>query len=438
MHKSIYHRIIVLSFMVFVSLTIHLHAQPQKQTVKVIVTPDHPDWVYRIGEKAKFTVSVFQYGNPLNDVQVRCTVGPEKMTPVKNEVLTLKKGVVRIEGGTMKQPGFLRCWAYVEVDGKKYNGCATGAFDPLKIEPTTTMPDDFIEFWDNAKAATAKIPLDARMTLLPEKCTETVNVYHVNVQNYRVNSRLYGILCVPKKEGMYPAMLNVPGAGIRAYSGQVEMAERGMITFQIGIHGIPVTMEGSIYNNLWAPLYAYYNINLDDRDRYYYKRVYLGCIRAVDFIYSLPQFDGEKLAVTGSSQGGALSFVTAALDSRVKWLALGCPALCDLTGYLHDRAGGWPHLFNQANIAFNGKEDKIETSKYYDVVNFARLVKIPGFYSWGLNDTTCPPTSMYAAYNVIDAPKELKLYLDARHWIYPEQREKTYNWLAERLIGDEK
>jgi len=80
------------------------------------------------------------------------------MNPVKEEILTLKKGAVHIDGGTMKQSGFLRCWAYVKVDGKKYNGCGTAAFEPLKIKHTTTMPDDFIEFWDNAKAAAAKIP----------------------------------------------------------------------------------------------------------------------------------------------------------------------------------------------------------------------------------------------------------------------------------------
>jgi hypothetical protein len=49
---------------------------------------------------------------------------------------------------------------------------------------------------------------------------------------------------------------------------------------------------------------------------------------------------------------------------------------------------------------------------YSDVVNFAKRVKAPGWYSWRFNDTTCPPTSMYAAYNVIPATKELKPYSD--------------------------
>jgi cephalosporin-C deacetylase-like acetyl esterase len=149
--------------------------------------------------------------------------------------------------------------------------------------------------------------------------------------------------------------------------------------------------------------------NFREGKRLYEILCYLGCVRAFDFIFSLPQFDGEKLAVTGGSQGRGLSIVTAALDSRVKWLVPIYPALCDLTGYLYGGAGGWPHIFDKTNYTFIAKKDKIETSKYYDVVNFARQVKVPGFYFWGFNDIVCLPTSMYAAYNVITAPKQLLL-----------------------------
>lgn len=65
----------------------------------------------------------------------------------------------------------------------------------------------------------------------------------------------------------------------------------------------------------------------------------------------------------------------------------------------------------------NKHPDWIETVGYYDVVNFARKVSAQGWYSWGYNDNVCPPTSMHAAYNVIDAPKELHKYLETEHWM---------------------
>lgn len=411
-------------------------AQPVEKFVKVMVAPDHADWTYSVGEKAKFKVTVLKNSEIVKNAVIRYEVGPEMLTPVKTDSLQMKNDEFVIEGGTMAAPGFIRCKVTAYFEGNKYDGLATAGFAPETIKPTTLEPSDFTAFWDKAKAENAKIPMDVKLTLLPDRCTEKVNVYHANIQNFKVGTRLYGILCVPKKEGKYPALLKVPGAGVRPYYGDVAMAENGVIVLEIGIHGIPVTMDPSVYNDMGRSVldgYPFYN--LDDKDRYYYKRVYLGCVRAVDFIFSLPQFDGHTLAVNGGSQGGALSIVTAGLDSRVKYLSAFYPALCDLTGYLNNRAGGWPHMFASYNKAFNEKKDKIETSRYYDVVNFAKYVKVPGFYSWGYNDVTCPPTSMYSAYNVITAPKTLFLVQETGHWTYPEQQEKSKQWLLKNLTG---
>ncbi len=412
-----------------------LLAQPVERLVKVIITPDHADWLYRTGEPVRFLVSVYQNNVPLKGAKLRYDIGPEKMPPTKTETVTLAAGTLSIDGGTLNTAGFLRCVATVLLDGKEYRGLTTAGFEPLTIKPTVENPTDFRAFWDKAKTDLAAIPMDAKLTLLPDRCTERTNVYHLNLQNWG-NSRFYGILCVPKKEGKYPAILRVPGAGVRPYGGMIAEADKGFITLEVGIHGIPVTMEPVVYDNLSrGGLLNYPAVNLDDRDRYYYKRVYLGCVRAVDYLVSLAQYDGQNLAVTGGSQGGALSIVTAGLDSRIKWLGAYYPALSDVTGYLNGRAGGWPHLFTGDNLAFNNKSDKIKTVGYYDVVNFARLVNVPGYYSWGFNDETCPPTSMYSAYNVIPGQKQLALYLDTGHWTYPEQTEKMTTWLLAQLTG---
>jgi cephalosporin-C deacetylase-like acetyl esterase len=68
-------------------------------------------------------------------------------------------------------------------------------------------------------------------------------------------------------------------------------------------------------------------------------------------------------------------------------------------------------------------------------VNFARRVKAPGLYSWGYNDETCPPTSMYAAYGVIPGEKSLLLALETGHSTIPEETTRVNAWLEERLRG---
>lgn len=251
-------------------------------------------------------------------------------------------------------------------------------------------------------------------------------------------SRLYGILCMPRGEGKHPAVLSVPGAGVRPYRGMTSLAQKGIITFQIGIHGLPVILDQTVYDSLSrGALAGYPTIGLDEKSHYYYRRVYLGCVRANDFLTSLPRWNGRDLGVTGGSQGGALSIVTTALDPRVRGLAAFFPALSDMSGYLHNRAGGWPHLFRATGAGSQRTNEKILTARYYDVVNFARRVKVPGLYSWGYNDETCPPTSMYSAYNVISAQKRLLLALETGHNTTPEQTERLERWL-ENLLKDGK
>lgn len=437
-YKIIYHmKTPNLSMIVLLIVTIFCSVESSAQSRRMIdvnVAPERGDWLYKTGDKVKFNISVTRNDVNLKDVEIRYEISEDMMAPQVTKTIILKDGKTTIDAGTMKKPGFLRCTVYAKYDGKEYQGLGTAGFNPEKIEPTTTLPADFLSFWDNAKAENAKIPMDAKVTLLPERCTEKVNVYHVNLQNYRRGARLYAIMCIPKAPGKYPALLRVPGAGIRPYNGDIGNAEKGMITFEIGIHGVPVTMPVSFYNDLASgPLAGYMHFNLDNKDEYYYKRVYMGCVRAIDYIYSLAEFDGSNLFVAGGSQGGALSIITAGLDSRVKGLIAFYPALSDVTGYANGRAGGWPHMFRNDDKNDPIIKRKIENSKYYDVVNFARQVKVPGFYSSGYNDLVCPPTSMHSTYNVITAPKTMYIMEETGHWTYPEQWEKAWEWMYKQL-----
>lgn len=92
-------------------------------------------------------------------------------------------------------------------------------------------------------------------------------------------------------------------------------------------------------------------------------------------------------------------------------------------------------MFRETGEGANRTQDKIRTSGYYDVVNFARRVRAEGLYLWGFNDETCPPTSMFSAYNVITAPKRLVLALETGHNQIPEEGEKADRWLVDHLVG---
>ncbi len=422
---------LILCFALLIICRCAVEAQIRGNEIRVVVSPDHPDWIYRPGEKCTFTVQVYKAQNLLPGVKIDYELGPEMYPVKKGAGIVLKDGKVTLKG-ELQQPGFLRCKVKAHVGGREYQGLANVGYSPEQIKPFAREPEDFDAFWSGTLKEARWTALEPTLTLLPERCTETVNVYHVSFQNIRWGSRTYGILCMPKAPGKYPALLRVPGAGIRPYYGDVYTASKGAITLEIGIHGIPVTMEQEYYDKLSnGALFNYWLIGRDDKNMNYYRRVVVGALRAVDFICSLPQYNGKSLGVTGSSQGGALSVITAALDKRVTFYAAVHPAMCDHTAFLEKRAGGWPHYFY-----YDSHPDKswVETTAYYDVVNFARKLSVPGWFSWGYNDEVCPPTSMYAAYNSILSPKELHPYLETGHYWYQEQYDEWMDWIWKQLF----
>lgn len=420
-----------MSLLLLLSVSLGVAAQNGWSSINVAVTPNHKDWNYRAGETAGFKVEVQRSGTALDNVTVDYEAGPEMYPTVKKDGVVLKDGTMKWSG-TMKQPGLYRLKVTAHVDGKEYVGMCTAAFSPEKIQPTTVNPKDFDEFWQNTLAEARKTPLEAKRRLLPERCTEKVNVYEVSFQNIRQGSRTYGILCVPVKPGKYPALLRVPGAGVRPYQGDVWTAEQGAITLEIGIHGVPVTMAQSVYDDMFnGCLNGYWDYNMNDRDNCYYKRVFVGAVRSIDYIASLPEWNGSSLGVTGSSQGGMLSLVCAALDKRVTFYGAVHAAMCDHTASLKGVACGWPHYFyyNPKNI----DQKKVETSRYYDGVNFARRITCPGWFSFGYNDDVVPPTTAYATYNVVTAKKELHPYQITRHFWVQEQWDEWENWLLKQM-----
>ena len=267
---------------------------------------------------------------------------------------------------------------------------------------------------------------------MPERSNEQVNVYQVSFQNIRWGSRTYGILSVPAKPGKYPALLRVPGAGVRPYSGDTYTAPTQTIVLEIGIHGVDVTQPQAFYDDLMnGALNCYWDFGMHDRDASYYKRVIVGCVRSVDYIASLPEWDGKTIGVTGASQGGFLSYATAALDRRITFVAAVHPALCDHTASLKGVACGWPHYFywNKGQ----GMERQIETSRYYDGVNFVRRIECPTWVSFGYNDDVVPPTTSYATYNTLHCPKTLSVYQQTAHFWYQEQWDEWQEWMKQQL-----
>lgn len=427
-------QILTFTVLLLTSLTVSSQNSPAPlKLVEILLTPDHANWTYNTGEEARVQVTVLKFGVPVKNVEIQYTIGKEMMEPEISRSLTLKDGSVSVKLGTSNIPGFRQLKVKVRHLGNSYENQVKLAFSPEKIEATAMQPADFNEFWTKNIEASRTVPLDPVVQHLPEYSTTTVDVYLVSIQTTAKAQRIYGYLCKPKKAGKYPVIFSPPGAGVKPFAPNTFFADQGFISFTTEIHGLSPMLDAAVYRSISSAFGDYWLNNLHSRDAYYYKRVYLSCVRAIDYLCSLPEFDGNHVAVTGGSQGGALAIVTAALNPKVKCLVSFYPALSDISGYLHNRAGGWPHILNASNAKANNQPENLNTISYYDVVNFARQIKVPGFYSWGYNDNTCPPTSIYAAVNAVKAPKTISITPISGHWRFEETNRESISWIKKEL-----
>lgn len=412
---------------------------PYRSDLLWVTEPDHPDWIYRTGEKAKIKISLFKYGIPQDGITVSYETGSELMPSDKTGSIVLKNGKAEINIGTLDKPGFRDCIFSVMINGRKYSHHVKVGFSPDKIKPYTKMPDGFMDFWKNNIKEASEFPLKYTKEKAEEYCTEKIDCYLIKLQLNNRGQAVYGYLFYPKnaKPGSCPVVLSPPGAGIKTIKEPLRhkyYAEEGFIRLEFEIHGLNPTMSEEqfkeISNAFNGKGNGYLTNGLDNKDNYYMKRVYLSCLRCIDLLTSLPEWDGKNVIVQGGSQGGALAMITAGLDKRVTACVVNHPALSDMAGYMAGRAGGYPHFFRTKGME---TKEKLETMSYYDVVNFARLIKADTFMTWGFNDNTCPPTTSYAVYNTLECSKEALITPINEHWTSEETERGHLEWIKKHL-----
>lgn len=432
-------RTISLIAAIFISIAASAENYPYRSDVLWVTVPDHADWLYKTGEDAIVDVQLYKYGIPVDGATLYYAIGGDMMPSETKGSTTLKKGKATVKIGTMKTPGFRDCVLSTTVNGVNYTHHVKVGFSPEKIQPYTKMPADFDAFWDRNLEDLKKVPLKYTMTAAPEYTTDKIDCWLVKLNTTSQGQCIYGYLFIPKgaKTNGCPIVLCPPGAGIKTIKEPLRhkyYAENGCIRFEMEIHGLNPEMTQEQFNEISKAFNGrengYLSNGLDNKDNYYMKRVYLALVRAIDFLTTLPEWDHKNIAVQGGSQGGALAIVAAGLDSRVTACVANHPALSDMAGYKAGRAGGYPHFFRVDGM---DTPDKLNTMAYYDVVNFAKKIKCPVYMTWGYNDNVCPPTTSYAVYNVITAPKEALITPINEHWTSEATEREHLTWIQKHL-----
>ena len=273
-----------------------------------------------------------------------------------------------------------------------------------KYETIVKKPGDIDAFWDDVLAETARIPLEPEVVHDPLRSSEAIDVYEVFFTSLdRV--RIAGWYALPKQRaGRLPGLLQVPGYNMEPPIPKV-WARKNYAALSVAPRG--KLRSNRQFNPGYPGLLTY---GMVDRNTYSYRGFYMDACRAVEFLLSREEVDGDRIGVTGHSQGGGLTVSTAALRPEIKAAAAGAPYLC---GYMDaiELTDAYPYQEIADYLRMNpGSREQVEnTLAYFDGINLAHRINCPIIVSVGLQDSTCPPETGYAMFNAI-ASADKKIY----------------------------
>lgn len=382
------------------------------------LTPNKPTAIYEAGEAIEWKVELKDAPTPLPEVKFTLKKGG--LTVMKEGTLDFSKGPATIQT-SLDEPGTILAEVKAKVDGKDVKALAGAAITPAQIKLSAPRPDDFDAFWKEKIAQLNAIPPNEKIEP-GDSGKANVEYFKVTLDNIK-ESHIYGQLAKPKsddKNAKFPAMLLVQYAGVYGLpkTNVTNRAAQGWLAFNIMAHDLPLDQPPEFYKDAEkGKVKDYLSMGDESRETSYFLRMYLSCYRAAEYLANRPEWDGKTLVVTGGSQGGQQSLITAGLHPKITALVANVPAGCDTTGPWIGRASGYPYWAQHAKWRGKPDADKavMETSRYFDCVNFAANIKCPALVGLGLIDETCPPAGVFAAMNQAKGPKEIVVMVNSAH-----------------------
>ena len=189
------------------------------------------------------------------------------------------------------------------------------AYAPEQIKTFTAMPKDFDKFWQTALKEARKVPFEAEYKDIADASNDQFVTRLVRLRVGK-NKWMQGYLTMPRtshlapRSAKYPVVLCPPGAGSQKIYPSDYFPKEGCIYMKIEIHDNDQLLDDEAYSVERQKSDGYMRRGMLSKDTYYYKDVYVGCARVLDFLCTLPEWDGKNAIVTGGSQGGALTIVT--------------------------------------------------------------------------------------------------------------------------------
>lgn len=301
-------------------------------------------------------------------------------------------------------------------------------------------PADFDAYW--AEALRTMQALDPQLELrpsaaLPARAADCFDLYFTGAGGARVHAKYLR----PKTAGRHPAVLQFHG-----YSGssgdwldKLAFVAEGFCVAALDCRGQGGSSE-DVGGVKGTTLNGQIIRGLDDPDprNLLFRQIFLDTAQLARLVMGLPEVDPGRVAAMGASQGGALTLACAALEPRIRLAAPVFPFLCDYQrvwemDQAKDAYDELRRYFRNFDPRHEREQEVFTKLGYIDVQHLAPRIRASTLFFTGLMDTICPPSTQFAAYNKITAPKRMVLYPDFGHEYLPGQGDETFNFLRPLL-----
>lgn len=267
-------------------------------------------------------------------------------------------------------------------------------YEPTKVYSKTQAPNDFVNFWDQAKRELSATAPNYLITPRPDLSSKRVDAYEVEYKSID-KATIYGWLTIPKDSRLQAILYKISDY-------QIELAPE--LRSNIAVLCINTRGTGSSnqnYNFAYDQLGVY---NIKDKNKYVLKGVYMDALRGLDLITTFAgqlKLDTKKIVITGSGLGASATAALAAIDARAKGVIVENPSFIGMRDMINLGEGmtstGFPtSMFkNYYNTQRASKESVIKTLDYFDPIYFAPYINCPILTGFSLHNTNVPAQCVY-------------------------------------------
>ncbi len=278
-------------------------------------------------------------------------------------------------------------------------------------QPALTRREDFDAFWERTLEQTRAVPLCPTRQRI-DYPSDHVAVYEITYHGFD-DTPIHGWYLVPSflGEGPFPCLIHYHG-----FTGDRGMPQDFLPWVMLGMCVVSIDCRdqnghtGSLLGTHSGATQSVVCRGVLDPGDYYYRAVYMDCVKAIDFAQAQPEVDGRRIVIEGGSQGGALGMAVAALDPRPMLALVDVPSNSNIEARIEGNHGSFSAVADYLKQWPLQTEQVFATLSYFDTMNLADRIRCRVLASVGLKDTTCPAKLYFASYNRIPSQKDIRLY----------------------------